>query len=168
MKSGWMGLAVGLVLTLSGCATAPNLDSYRPKDQDETLVVLTLRKIPSGINGKSLDLLMQPYAEDVYVGNFQKYLGVAGPGAQLTIRSRSDLRLVYVQLFRSARDVSMDVKDFRLILAGDHATAQARTELLFKFEGGRKEARQEIFRNEVTWRLRRTPAGWKIVEEIWQ
>ena len=48
------------------------------------------------------------------------------------------------------------------------AVAEARTELLFKMEAGRGERREQVFVNDVTWRLRRTPGGWKIVEEIWQ
>jgi ketosteroid isomerase-like protein len=160
---------MGLWLTLvaSGCATGPTLQSYRPKDQDEAQIVAILMRIPNGIKARSLDLIMVPYAEDVYVGNFQRYLGVAGPSAPLSI-SKPELRDVYRQVFRAAKDVSMDVRDFRLHVSGDRAVAEARTELLFKMEAGRKEEREQIYRNDVTWRMRRTPAGWKIVEEIWQ
>lgn len=162
-------VAMGLWLTLvaSGCATGPTLQSYRPKDQDEAQIVAILMRIPNGIKARSLDLIMVPYAEDVYVGNFQRYLGVAGPSAPLSI-SKPELRDVYRQVFRAAKDVSMDVRDFRLHVSGDRAVAEARTELLFKMEAGRKEEREQIYRNDVTWRMRRTPAGWKIVEEIWQ
>ncbi len=155
-----------LAFAVSGCA-APSLDTYQPKDQGEAQIVSTLMKIPNGIKARSVDLLMQPYADDVYVGNFQRYLGVAGPTAPLSI-SKADLRSVYTQVLRSAKEVEMDVKDFQLTMTGDRAVAQAVTELLFKVERGRKEAGKEIFRNEVTWRLRRTPGGWKIVEEIWR
>jgi len=158
---------LGLSVLLSSCATHPSLESYPPKNPDEAQVVATLLKIPNGIKIRSLDLILQPYAEDVYVGNFQKYLGVASPTAPASI-SKADLRSVYTQVLRSAKEVEMDVKDFQLTLTGDRAVAQAATELLFKVERGRKEAGKEIFRNEVTWRLRRTPAGWKIVEEIWR
>ena len=156
-----------LIVLLSSCASHPSLGSYQPKNQNEAIVVSTLLKIPNGIKARDLDLILQPYADDVYVGNFNKYLGVAGPTAPLSI-SKADLRSVYTQVFRSAKEVEMDVKDFQLTLTGDRAVAQAATELLFKVERGRKEAGKEIFRNEVTWRLRRTPAGWKIVEEIWR
>jgi ketosteroid isomerase-like protein len=155
------------IVLLSGCASAPTLESYQPKNPDEAQVVAMLSKIPNGIKIRSLDLILQPYAEDVYVGNFQKYLGVAGPTAPVSI-SKADLRSVYAQVLRSAKEVEMDVKDFQLTLTGDRAVAQAATELLFKLERGRKETGKEIFRNEVTWRLRRTPGGWKIVEEIWR
>ena len=156
-----------LIVLLSGCASHPSLVSYQPKNPDEARVVATLLKIPNGIKARDLDLILQPYADDVYVGNFHKYLGVAGPTAPLSI-SKADLRSVYTQVFRSAKEVEMDVKDFQLTLTGDRAVAQAATELLFKVERGRGEKGKEIFRNEVTWRLRRTPAGWKIVEEIWR
>jgi ketosteroid isomerase-like protein len=152
---------------LSGCASSPSLQSYQPKNQDEALVVSALMKIPNGIKFRSLDLILQPYADDVYIGNFQKYLGVAGPTAPLSI-SKADLRSVYTQVFRGAKEVDMDVKEFQLTVMGDRAVALAATELLFKVERGRKETGKEIYRNEVTWRLRRTPAGWKIVEEIWR
>jgi ketosteroid isomerase-like protein len=46
--------------------------------------------------------------------------------------------------------------------------ALARTELLLKHEGGRRDEKEQLFVNDVTWRLRRTAGGWKIVEEIWQ
>lgn len=156
-----------LALAISGCAGSSTLEAYRPKGQDEAQLVSILMRIPNGIKAKSLDLIMQPYADNVYVGNFQKYLGVASPTAPLSI-SKSELRDVYSQIFRNAKDVSMDVKNFQINVSGDHAVAQARTELLYKFEAGRREARQQLFVNDVTWRLRRTPAGWKIVEEIWQ
>ena len=166
MNLRWTALLWCVSLTLPGCATQ-SLDTYRPKDQDEALVVSMLRKIPTGIKERSLDIIMQPYAEDVYVGNFQKYLGVAGPQAPLSI-SKAELRGVYTQVFRAAKDVTMTVRDFRLTLTGDRAVAEASTELLFKLEAGRGERRDDTYRNDVTWRLRRTPAGWKIQEEIWQ
>jgi ketosteroid isomerase-like protein len=158
---------LGLSILLPGCASHPSLQSYQPKNRDEAQVVSVLLKIPNGIKARDLGLILQPYADDVYVGNFQKYLGVAGPTAPLSL-SKADLRPVYDQVLRSAKEVEMDVKDFQLTLTGDRAVAQAATELLFKVERGRGEKGKEVYRNEVTWRLRRTPAGWKIVEEIWQ
>ena len=165
----YRSLAVGLLLALvvSGCVTSSSLESYRAKNQDEAQVVATLLKIPNGIKARSVDMVLQPYAEDVYVGNFQKYLGVAGPTAPLSI-SKRDLRGVYTEVFRGAKDVSMDVKNFRVSVSGDRAAAEARTEMLYKVEAARREAKQQLFVNDVTWRLQRTPAGWKIVEEIWQ
>jgi ketosteroid isomerase-like protein len=76
--------------------------------------------------------------------------------------------VAYSELFRASKEISMDVKDFRLTRGGDRAVAEARTELLLKLEGGRREKKDQVFVNDVTWRLRRTPGGWKIVEEIWQ
>jgi len=160
-------LGLWLALVVGGCASA-TLETYKPKNQDEAIIISMLMRIPNGIKARSLDMVLQPYADDVYVGNFQKYLGVAGPSAPLSI-SKSDLREVYNQVFRASKDVSMDVKNFRFVsLSGDWAVTEARTELLFKREAGRGESRQEVFRNDVTWKLRRTPNGWKIVEEIWQ
>jgi len=161
-------LSLLLALAIAGCATLPKLESYRPKNADESAIVSTLLKIPYGVKARALDVLLQPYAEDVYVGNFHKYLGVAGPTAPLTI-SRADLRGVYTDLFRASKDIAMDVKDFRLdVVTGEHAVALARTELLLKYEAGRREVKEQVFVNDVTWRLRRTAAGWKIVEEIWR
>jgi len=162
-------LPVGILFAfaVSGCAGSTNLDAYRPKDQDEAQIVSMLLRIPEGIKGRSVNLVMLPYAEDVYVGNIQKYLGVASPTAPLSL-SKADLRTTYFELFRSVKDISMDVKDFRLTRSGDRAVAEARTELLLKLEGGRKERKEQVFVNDVTWRLRRTPGGWKIVEEIWR
>jgi ketosteroid isomerase-like protein len=160
-------LGILAILALSGCVTSPSLESYRPKDQEEAQVITMLMRIPNGIKSRSVELIMQPYAEDVYIGNFQKYLGVAGPTAPVRI-SKAELRSVYTEVFRGAKDVSMDVKEFRVAVKGDRAIAEAKTEMLYKIEAGRRESRQQLFRNDVTWQLRRTPAGWKIVEEIWQ
>jgi ketosteroid isomerase-like protein len=160
-------LGLWLTLVVSGCASGPSLESYKPKNQDEASIISMLMRIPNGIKARSLDMILQPYAEDVYVGNFQKYLGVASPTAPLSI-SKPDLREVYYQVFRASKEISMDVKNVRVTVSGDRAVAEAQTELLFKREAGRGEAHEELFRNDVTWRMRRTPNGWRIVEEIWQ
>jgi ketosteroid isomerase-like protein len=159
-------LGLWLTLVVSGCAGGSTLETYKPKNQDEAFIISMLVRIPNGIKARSLDMILVPYAEDVYVGNFQKYLGVAGPSAPLSI-SKPDLREVYHQVFRASKDVSMNVKNVRVTVSGDRAVAEAQTELLFKREAGRGENREELFRNDVTWRMRRTPNGWKIVEEIW-
>ena len=163
----WLALGLWVTFVASGCASSSTLDTYQPKDADEAMVVSSLIRIPNGVKVKSVDLIMQPYADDVYVGGFSRYLGVAGPNAPLSI-SKPELRDVYFQVLRSAKDISMEVKDFRLTVRGDRAVAEARTELVFKIEAGRKEARENIYRNNVTWRMRRTAAGWKIAEEVWQ
>jgi len=161
-------LSLLLAVAITGCAMSPKLESYRPKNADESAIVSTLLKIPYGMKARSLDVLLQPYAEDVYVGNFYKYLGVAGPNAPLSV-SKVDLRGAYSDLFRASKDISMDVKDFRLTSVSESwAVVEARTELLLKYEGGRSQAKERLFVNDVTWKLRRTAAGWKIVEEIWQ
>jgi ketosteroid isomerase-like protein len=160
-------LGLWLTLVVSGCVGGSTLETYKPKNQDEAFIISMLTRIPNGIKARSLDMILQPYAEDVYVGNFQKYLGVAGPTAPLSL-SKSDLREVYYQVFRASKEISMDVKNVRLTVSGDRAVAEARTELLFQREAGRGEEHQELYRNDVTWRMRRTPNGWRIVEEIWQ
>jgi ketosteroid isomerase-like protein len=160
-------LACCLTLLLAACAPA-TLQNYKAKNPVEAQIVGQLTKIPNGLNTRNLELMMQPYADDVFVANFSKYLGVAGPTAPLSI-SKPELRGAYGQIFRSVNEVSMDVKDLKLTVTGDRATAEAFTELLFKQERGRKEAKQgEIYRNEVIWRLKRTPVGWRIYEEVWQ
>jgi ketosteroid isomerase-like protein len=161
-----VALCLWLTLVAAACAST-SLSDYTPKDQTEAQIVASLMRIPNGIKARSVDLILTPYAEDVYIGHFQNYLGVAGPGAPLSI-SKADLRDVYDQLFRAAKDISMDVKDFHLQVRGDRAVAEAKTELLFQQEARRGEARSQVYRNEVTWRLRRTAGGWKIVEEIWE
>jgi ketosteroid isomerase-like protein len=166
MKGRHVALGLWLALVAAACASA-GLSDYAPKDQTEAQIVATLMRIPNGVKAKSLELLMMPYAEDVYVGHFQRYIGVAGPGAPIHV-SKRELRDVYQQVFRNAKEVSMDVKDFRLQVSGDRAVAEARIELLFKLEVGRKEEREHLYLNDVTWRMRWTAAGWKIVEEIWQ
>ncbi len=110
---------------------------------------------------------MQAYADDLYVGNFNKFLGVAKDTSAMRI-GKPELRQAYIQVFRSpsVKEISMDVKDFRLIVQGDRAVAEANTELLTKVEAGRKESRDDLMRNEVTWRLKRSPLGWRIQEEI--
>jgi ketosteroid isomerase-like protein len=153
-----------LGLLASGCASR-SLESYKTKTDDEAQILIVLTKFQTGVNNKSVDILMQPYAEDVYVGNFHKYVGVAGPGANMRV-SKPDLRQAYTQLFKYVKEISVDVKDFTLKVQGDRAVAEATTDLLIKVESGRKEAKSEVIRNEVTWRLKRGPLGWKIQEEI--
>jgi len=82
-----IALSVGLLLTASGCAPV-TIETYKPKDQDEAFIVSSLMRIPNGVKAKSLEIMMQPYADDVYVGNFSKYIGVAGPSAPLNISKR--------------------------------------------------------------------------------
>jgi ketosteroid isomerase-like protein len=159
-----LAAVVSLTLVLAGCATG-SLESYKAKDHDETLIVATLMKIPNGVKAKSVDLLMQAYADDLYVANFNKYLGVATDPSVVRIGKR-ELRQAYIQTFRAVKEISMEVKDFRLIVQGDRAVAEGNTELLVKVEAGRREARENLVRNEVTWRLKRGPMGWRVQEEI--
>jgi ketosteroid isomerase-like protein len=159
-----MTLCVALVAT--GCASMA-LKSYKPKTDDETRIVSILMRISKGMEIKSIEVLMLPYADDVYIGNFQKYIGLSSPGAPTRV-SKLELTQAYVQLFKSTKELSMDVTDFRLTVSGDRAVAEGRLEILYKIEAGRKEARSDYIRNDVTWRLKRTPLGWKIVEEVYQ
>jgi ketosteroid isomerase-like protein len=168
VRNRWLASGLWFSLVVSSCASSSGLEAYRPKDADEAALVSSLARIPNGFKGKSVDMVMQAYADDLYVGNFHKYLGPASPTAPVSI-SKAELREVYTQIFRGFKDVSLGVKDFRLTVNGDRAVAEAKTELLLKNEAGRGESKQgDVYRNEVIWRMRRTPAGWKILEEIWQ
>ena len=164
MKYRSVAAAMSAMVLLAGCA-AGTLASYQAKDGDEALIVAVLMKIQNGVKAKSVELLMQAYADDLYVGNFNKYLGVATDPSVVRI-GKPELRQAYVQTFRAVKEISMEVKDFRLIVQGDRAVAEGDTELLVKVEAGRKEARENLIRNEVTWRLKRGPMGWRIQEEI--
>jgi ketosteroid isomerase-like protein len=159
-----MTLCVALIAT--GCASM-SLKAYKPKSDDETQVVSVLMRISKGMEIKSIEVLMLPYADDVYIGNFHKYLGVASPGAPTRV-SKLELAQAYAQLFKSTKELSMDITDFRLTVSGDRAVAEGRVEVLYKLEAGRGEARSDYIRNDVTWRLKRTPLGWKIAEEVYQ
>ncbi len=166
MKPRFVLAALWLALVASGCAGV-SLESYKAKNTDEENIVLTLKRIPNGIKAKSVEILMQAYADDLYVGNFNKFLGVATDTAAIRI-GKPELRQAYTQVFRAAnvKEISMDVRDLQLTVQGDRAVVEAYTELFTKVEAGRKESRQEVVRNEVTWRLKRGPLGWKIQEEI--
>ena len=166
MKYRMVAMSLCVALVLAGCAST-SLKSYTPKNDDESQVVSILMRIPRGMDTKSVQVVMLPYADDVYIGNFQKYLGIAAPGADTRI-SKPELAQAYVQLFKSVKEVSMDITDFRLTVAGDRAVAEGRAEIRYTIEAGRKEAKQDVIRNEVLWRLKRTPLGWKIVEEVYQ
>jgi len=163
------GLMLPLLLAwiLSGCVTLSGLESYQPKTPDEAMIAASLMRIPNGIRNRSVDQILQAYADDALIGNFHKYLGAAGVGAQVNI-SKRELFAVYTQIFRASKDVSMLVRNFQLTVSGDRALAEAMTELTFKQEAGRKESKADVYRNEVLWRIRRSPAGWRIYEEIWQ
>jgi ketosteroid isomerase-like protein len=156
-----------LALSVSGCLTSASIMSYQPKNPEEARVVSELMKIPNGINSKAIDVIMQPYADDVYIGNFHKYLGVASVSAPRSI-TKAELRQAYTQLFKSTKQLSAEMRDFQLTVSGDRAVAEARLEVLYKIEAGRTEKREDTLRNDVTWRLQNTPAGWKIKEEIFQ
>jgi len=167
VRNRWLASGLWLSLVVSGCASSTKLEAYRPKDAEEAAVISSLARIPNGFNGKSVEMVMQAYADGLYVGNFHKYLGPASPTAPVSI-SKAELRDVYTQIFRGFKEVSLVVKDVRLTVNGDRAVAEAKTELLLKDEPGRGESKKgDLFRNDVLWRMRRTPAGWKIVEEIW-
>ena len=166
MISRMMAVSLSVALIATGCASM-SLKSYKPKTDDETQVISVLMRISRGMEIKSVETLMQPYADDVYIGNFQKYLGVASPGAATRI-SKPELAQAYLQLFKSTKELSMDITEFRLTVSGDRAVAEGRVEILYKIEAGRKEARSDYIRADVTWRLKRTPLGWKIAEEVFQ
>ena len=166
MISRMMAVSLSVALIATGCASM-SLKAYKPKSADEAQIVSVLMRISKGMEIKSVEMLMQPYADDVYIGNFQKYLGVASPGAPTRI-SKPELTEAYVHLFRSTKELSMDITDFRLTVSGDRAVAEGRVEILYKIEAGRKEARSDYIRDDVTWRLKRTPLGWKITEEVYQ
>jgi ketosteroid isomerase-like protein len=155
-----------LALVVTGCVSG-SIESYKPKTVEEEQILTVLRKFQTGINTRSVDILLQPYADDVYVGNFHKYLGVASPGSLARV-SKPELRQAYTQLFKYVKEVSVDVKDFTLKVQGDRAVAEATTDMLIKVESGRKESKSDVVRNEVTWRLKRGPLGWKIQEEIFR
>ena len=166
MTSRMMAMTLCVALIATGCASM-SLKAYKPKSDDETQVVSVLMRISKGMEIKSIEVLMLPYADDVYIGNFHKYLGVASPGAPTRV-SKLELAQAYAQLFKSTKELSMDITDFRLTVSGDRAVAEGRVEVLYKLEAGRGEARSDYIRNDVTWRLKRTPLGWKIAEEVYQ
>lgn len=161
-----IALCACLALILPACAMGPSLSTYKPKTQEEALVVTILQRIPAGVKAKSLDIIMQAYDDDVFVGNFRKYLGVAAPDSPVTLRGKAQVRQVYNSILTGVKDVSLDVRDFTLTVSGNHASAEGWIEMALKLEAGRREAKEELVRNNVIWRLRRTPLGWKIYEEI--
>jgi ketosteroid isomerase-like protein len=159
-------LLVGLlsVLLLGGCATT--LENYKAKSPEEELVLTTLRRIPRGIQVQSVDHIMLSYADDLYVGNFHKFLGVPNPGGMNTL-TKANLRVVYKELFEGSKGASLEIRDFRLSVSGNRAVAEGISEILLKLEGSKKDKREEMIRNEVLWRLQKTPHGWQIKEEIY-
>jgi len=154
------------ILLLVGCAPA-NLASYRPANPDEAQIASVLMRIPNGIKSRSVELILQAYADDLYVGNFHKYLGVASRGTSTSIR-KADIPGVYTQLFRASKELSLLYKQIEMTVSGDRATVTAVSELSIQVEAGRGDKREpEIVRNDVLWRLTRTPLGWKVKEEIY-
>jgi ketosteroid isomerase-like protein len=164
-------LAINLCVALALCGCVANsLDNYKAKNNDEAQILSLMRRIPDGIKARSLQILMLPYTEDLYVGNFHKYLGIAQPGAAIRI-SKAELRQVYAQFFKNSKEFSADIRDFQVTVKGDRATAEGVLDVQYKLEGEvrvRKEEREAIISNPVIWRLRRGPDGWRIYEEIFQ
>jgi ketosteroid isomerase-like protein len=167
----WRLTVVRLVvctLLLAGCGGPPTLERFKPANQDEAVIAAQILKIQNGINARSLDLVMQPYAEDAFIGNFHKYLGVATPGALRSV-TPAQLRGAYNDLFRAVKELSMEITDFRLTVSGNTASALGKVQLLTKVEKGKGESkRPDVVQNEVLWRMKRGPAGWRIAEEIYQ
>ncbi len=152
------------VLT-GGCANT--LENYKAKTPDETQILVALMRIPNGIRARSVDTILLAYADDAFIGNFHKNIGILSPAGKTTMK-KQDLRYVYTDLFKNTKDLVLDVKDFQLTVSGDVAVAQGFTELVVKIEGGKYDKRENTIVNQVLWRLRRTPYGWRILEEIYQ
>ena len=168
MRSRTVGFAVGMLFALAGCS-AMTLSNYTPKSADEEQIVQVFRKIQQGVNSRSPDIVMQAYADDLYVGNYNKWVGVSRE-RQNTSLDKAGLRQVYTKLFKasSVKDISMEITGFKLTVTGDRAAAEGRQELRARLEAGRRESRDDNIRNDVVWRLKRGPGGWKIVEEVYQ
>jgi len=93
-----------LALIVTGCA-GNTLQSYQPKNNDESLIVASLMRIPTGISTKSVETILQAYAEDAYVGNFNKYLGVATGPFRLPDREAGASAGVHPNLSRGQRNL---------------------------------------------------------------
>ncbi len=161
----WLLVLVGV----SGCL-ANSLDNYKGKSPDETQIALLLKRIPDGIKARSINMIMLPYTEDVYIGNFHKYLGIAALGAPIRI-SKPELRQVYAMFLKNAKEFEADIRDFQVNVQGDRATAEGLLDVHWKLEGEvkvKKDERQVTLQNPVLWRLRRGPDGWRVYEEIYQ
>jgi ketosteroid isomerase-like protein len=155
-------------LLLAGCGGPPTLERFKPANQDEAVIASQILKIQNGINTRSLDLVMQPYAEDAFIGNFHKYLGVATPGALRSV-TRVQLRMAYNDLFRAVKEVSIEITNFRLTISGNSAAALGKVEMVYSVERSRGDSkRPDIVQNEVLWRMKKGPTGWRIAEEIYQ
>jgi ketosteroid isomerase-like protein len=161
-------LVIGTLVVLAGC-TQVTVSNYPAKTQDEEQIVQVFNRIAGGVKSQSPNLIMQAYADDVYVGNFNKWVGVSKERENTSL-NKAGLRQVYVKLFRatSVKEMSMEITRFQVTVTGDRASATGRTEIRFKLEAARKEAREDTILNDVLWRLKRGPGGWKIVEEIYQ
>jgi hypothetical protein len=159
---------------LAGCGGPPKLVSFKPKNQDEAVIAAQVMKIQNGMNLRSIDLMMQPYAEDAYIGNFHKYLGIASPGAFRSI-TKQQLRGAYTDLFKAVKDLQMEITEFDLTVVGDRASGRGKIEIVLKTEKGKGEHKRgsagasgDSIVNEVIWRMKKMPEGWKIQEEIFQ
>jgi hypothetical protein len=156
---------LALCLFATGCATT--LENYKANSAEEAQVLAALMRIPNGIKARSVETILLAYADDAYIGNFYKNIGIASPGERTSMK-KADLRYVYADLFKNTKDVALEVKGFRLSVSGNRAVAEGDAEFLLKLEGGRQDKREEILRNSILWRLQRTPHGWRIKEEIYQ
>jgi len=163
-----ISLAFGTVLALAACSPV-TISNYSPKSADEEQIVQVFKRMAQGVSSRSPDLIMQAYADDVYVGNFNKWTGVSRERQNTTL-DKAGLKQVYTKLFKATgvKDIAMEVTNFTLTVTGDRAAAEGRTEFKLRLEGGRKEVRDDTIRNDVVWRMKRGPAGWKIVEEVYQ
>lgn len=156
---------LAFALLAGGCATT--LENYKAKSPDEAQILTTLNRIPNGIRARSVETILLAYADDAFVGNFHKNLGVANPGGNTTLK-KPELRYVYADMFKNTKDVALQIREFQLTVSGDVAVARGNAEMIIKIEGGKYDKRENTIVNEILWRLRRTPYGWRILEEIYQ
>ena len=164
-----LALWFSVAIAMTGCA-ANSIENFKGKNSDETQIAGLIRRIPDGIKARSLNIVMLPYTDDVYIGNFHKYLGIAALGAPIRV-SKNELRQVYTQFFKNSKEFSADIRDFQVTVQGDRATAEGLLDVQWQLQGEvkvKKDERQVTIQNPVLWRLRRGPDGWRIYEEIYQ
>jgi len=64
-----LALWFSVAIAMAGCA-ANSIENFKGKNSDEAQIAGLIRRIPDGIKARSLNVVMLPYTEDVYIGNF--------------------------------------------------------------------------------------------------
>ncbi len=155
-----------MCVVLSGCAAEViPLSAYVPASPQEAGVLVPLLAIIEGVRDRNVDTIVGAYASDARIANFADIFSrpsLIRPAMQPVV-TREELRSLYETEFATTSLTSVKFYDPRIHLADPEATVtvqerMARVDRLWR-------SRRVMYAAEAVFKLRREPAGWRIVED---